>query len=84
MPRRSGKAVRIGDCLQADRGDRNDEIEIAAGDFLRNRVTGTDVALRVITAQRNAIDAELNMIRTKKNVEFALINLYRSTGGGWE
>lgn len=39
--------------------------------------------LDVITAQRNALDAELNQLETKKNLFMSLIFLYRSSGGGW-
>ncbi|HRO43445.1 MAG TPA: TolC family protein [Flavipsychrobacter sp.] len=39
--------------------------------------------LEVITAQGNAIEAQINAIETKKNIHLALIALYRSTGGGW-
>jgi len=39
--------------------------------------------LEVITAQRNAIDASINAVETRKNRYYAIINLYRATGGGW-
>lgn len=39
--------------------------------------------LEVITAQGNAIDAQVNTIQTKKNMHLAQIALYRSIGGGW-
>jgi outer membrane protein, multidrug efflux system len=39
--------------------------------------------LEVITAQRNALEAAINAIETRKNSYYALINLYRAAGGGW-
>lgn len=40
--------------------------------------------LEVISAQGNAIEAEINAIETKKAMRFNLIYLYRATGGGWK
>lgn len=40
--------------------------------------------LEVITAQRSALDAELQLAETKKEQFFALIDLYRAVGGGWQ
>lgn len=40
--------------------------------------------LEVITAQRNVLDAELELANTKKNIFIGAINLYRSVGGGWK
>jgi outer membrane protein TolC len=39
--------------------------------------------LEVITAQRNVLDAELEMAHAKASVFLNAINLYRSVGGGW-
>lgn len=39
--------------------------------------------LEVITAQENAIEAQLNTIETKTKMHLATIALYRATGGGW-
>lgn len=39
--------------------------------------------LEVISAQRNALEAEINQVETKKNLFMSLITLYRSSGGGW-
>ncbi len=47
-------------------------------------VTGYANYLEVITAQKNALEAQLNVIQTRKNVYFAFINLYRALGGGWQ
>jgi outer membrane protein TolC len=38
--------------------------------------------LELITAQRNALEAEINQVETKKNLFISLITLYRSSGGG--
>ena len=40
--------------------------------------------LEIITAQRNVLDAELELANTKKNIFLNAINLYRATGGGWK
>nr|WP_249665481.1 TolC family protein [Mucilaginibacter sp. Bleaf8] len=40
--------------------------------------------LEIITAQRNVLDAELELANTKKNIFLGAINLYRSVGGGWK
>lgn len=39
--------------------------------------------LEVITAQRNVLDAKLELANTKKNIFINAINLYRAVGGGW-
>jgi outer membrane protein, multidrug efflux system len=39
--------------------------------------------LEVITAQRNVLDAELELAATKKNIFINAVNLYRAVGGGW-
>lgn len=39
--------------------------------------------LDVITAQRNALEAEINQVETKKNLLMSIITLYRTSGGGW-
>lgn len=40
--------------------------------------------LEVIAAQRNALEAEINQVETKKHLFQSLITLYRSSGGGWQ
>lgn len=40
--------------------------------------------LEVITAQRNVLDAELELANTKRNIFIGAINLYRAVGGGWK
>ncbi|NCI46409.1 TolC family protein [Sediminibacterium soli] len=39
--------------------------------------------LEVITAQKTALEAELNLIETQKRMYGSLIGLYRAVGGGW-
>ncbi len=39
--------------------------------------------LEVIMAQKGVLDAELELIENKKELFDAVINLYRSLGGGW-
>lgn len=40
--------------------------------------------LEVITAQKSAVEAELNMVDTRKSLLFSKVNLYRALGGGWQ
>jgi multidrug efflux system outer membrane protein len=40
--------------------------------------------LEVITAQKNVLEAELQLSEQKKNIYISLVQLYRSLGGGWE
>lgn len=39
--------------------------------------------LEVITAQKTALEAELNLVETKKRLYHSLVDVYRSMGGGW-
>lgn len=39
--------------------------------------------LEVIAAQKTAIEAEINLIETQKNILQGQVALYRSVGGGW-
>lgn len=45
--------------------------------------TGYASYLEVISAQKVAIEAEINLIETKKNILQGQVSLYRSIGGGW-
>jgi NodT family efflux transporter outer membrane factor (OMF) lipoprotein len=47
-------------------------------------LTGYASYLEVIAAQRSALEAELSLTNVQKNQLLALIELYRSLGGGWE
>jgi outer membrane protein, multidrug efflux system len=40
--------------------------------------------LEVITAQKNVLEAELELARQKKDIYASLVDLYRSLGGGWQ
>lgn len=40
--------------------------------------------LEVITAQKNVLEAELQLSEQKKDIYISLVQLYRSLGGGWE
>ncbi len=46
-------------------------------------LVGRATYLEVITAQRNVLDAELELANTRKNIFINAINLYRAVGGGW-
>lgn len=40
--------------------------------------------LEVVTAQKNALEAELELVDTKKDIFLSVIDIYRSLGGGWK
>ena len=46
--------------------------------------TGYANYLEIIAAQKNVLDAELALTEVQKDQHLALIELYRSLGGGWE
>ena len=45
--------------------------------------TGVANYLEVITAQSNALQSELELVQTRKAQLVAVVDLYRSLGGGW-
>ncbi|MCC9136986.1 TolC family protein [Pontibacter silvestris] len=47
-------------------------------------MAGYATYLEVITAQGSVLDAELSKANTRKEIFLALIDLYRSLGGGWK
>ncbi|MDO1450652.1 TolC family protein [Rhodocytophaga aerolata] len=47
-------------------------------------VAGFATYLEVVTAQRNVLEAELQLTATKKQQFLSIIDLYRALGGGWE
>ncbi len=47
-------------------------------------LVGRATYLEVITAQRNVLDAELELANTRKFIFLNAIGLYRSVGGGWQ
>lgn len=46
--------------------------------------TGYATYLDVITAQKNIIDSEFELVNTKKEIFLSIIDLYRALGGGWQ
>ncbi|RPD51758.1 TolC family protein [Paracnuella aquatica] len=47
-------------------------------------LSGRASYLEVITAQRSVIDAELELVNTRRDMFLSVIELYRSLGGGWQ
>lgn len=47
-------------------------------------LTGYATYLEIITAQKTVLEAELSLTDVQKDQHLALIELYRSLGGGWE
>lgn len=39
--------------------------------------------LEVISSQRNALEANFNIIETQKALQYNLVTLYRAAGGNW-
>ncbi len=58
----------------------NNAVSVAKDLYLVGRAN----YLEIITAQRNVLDAELELANTKKNIFISAINLYRAVGGGWK
>lgn len=58
-------------------------LESAVGTAKDLYLSGYATYLEVITAQRNVVEAELELATTKRNQFLALINVYRALGGGW-
>ena len=40
--------------------------------------------LEVLTAQREALDTQLELVETRKKQFNAMINVYKALGGGWK
>ncbi|MFN6039319.1 MAG: TolC family protein, partial [Bacteroidota bacterium] len=40
--------------------------------------------LEVITAQKNALESQIELINLQKRQNNSMVNLYRSLGGGWK
>lgn len=40
--------------------------------------------LEIVTAQKNVLEAELELVRKKQEILTAMVNLYRALGGGWQ
>ncbi|MBO9200547.1 MULTISPECIES: TolC family protein [Niastella] len=47
-------------------------------------ISGYANYLEVIMAQKNVLEAELQLSEQKKNIYISLVQLYRSLGGGWQ
>lgn len=46
--------------------------------------TGKATYMEVLIAQQNALDAELDLVRVKRDIHLGQVNLYRVLGGGWK
>ncbi len=46
--------------------------------------SGRATYLEVITAQKNALQSQIELINIKKQQYAAVIGLYKSLGGGWK
>ncbi|MFT4203076.1 MAG: TolC family protein [Chitinophagaceae bacterium] len=58
----------------------NNSIEISNSLFKSARVDYLDV----LTAQRDALEAKLDLVDTKKGQLNAVVNMYKALGGGWK
>ncbi|MCE6990920.1 efflux transporter outer membrane subunit [Dyadobacter sp. CY323] len=68
-------------------GLKQQEVEVLQGAVTTSNdlfMTGYASYLEVISAQRGVLEAELNLTNIKKDQFIALVELYRSLGGGWE
>ena len=78
--------------VQADKLEQQHQIATGQVDTLRHAVTNaqllfkSDLAnyLEVITAQGNALQAELDLAAIRREQLAAMVELYRSLGGGWK
>ena len=78
--------------VQADKLKQQREIAVSQTDTLKLAVNNahllfkSDMAnyLEVITAQSNALQAELNLATIQRSQLSAMVELYRSLGGGWK
>ncbi len=66
--------------LKARRVEALDQSTAIAGDLFNAARANY---LEVLTAQRDAIDAKLELVETRLREEMAVTNLYRVLGGGW-
>ncbi len=46
--------------------------------------TGYASYLEVITAQRNVVDAQLQLVNAKAQMFYSVVEIYRALGGGWK
>ena len=47
-------------------------------------IAGYASYLEIVTAQKNKLDAELEQVKLQRNNIFAVLDLYKSVGGGWD
>lgn len=40
--------------------------------------------LEVLIAQQNALEAQLDLVRDRRELQLSVVNLYRALGGGWD
>lgn len=66
------------------KGQQVEELRQAASTANDLFVAGYATYLEVVTAQRNVLEAELELADAKKEQFLSLIDLYRALGGGWE
>jgi len=70
---------RLYELKQDEVASLNNAVSVANDLYLVGRAS----YLEVITAQRNVLDAELDLTNVKASVFLNAVNLYRSVGGGW-
>jgi NodT family efflux transporter outer membrane factor (OMF) lipoprotein len=78
--------------VQVDKLRQQEEIAVSQVDTLHHAIFNarllfkSDLAnyLEVITAQSNALQAELNLASIQRQQLSAIVELYRSLGGGWK
>jgi NodT family efflux transporter outer membrane factor (OMF) lipoprotein len=78
--------------VQTDKLKQQEQIAIAQVDTLQHAVFNSKLLFRsdmanyleVITAQGNALQAELNLVAIQRQQLGAKVELYRSLGGGWK
>jgi len=67
------------DLKQQEVASLNNAVSVANDLYLVGRAS----YLEVVTAQKNVLDAELEMTNAKASIFMNAVNLYRSVGGGW-
>ena len=78
--------------VQLDKLKQQQQIAVGQVDTLQHAIFNarllfkSDLAnyLEVITAQANALQAELNLASIQRQQLSAMVELYRSLGGGWK
>ena len=74
-----GNYQRVYDLQQQEVAALNQAVSVSDDLFKANYAT----YLEVISAQRNVLEAELNLTDTRRQQFLLLIDLYRALGGGW-